>query len=571
MVAITNVFQENALSRSSIRDDGASSCPRVAGLLGCARAMPPATGTQEMLAYPFRRLITAILIVLAASPRTRAMPVEAGQPIIEAAQTQFGQLSQAETRLLRALSTGSTIWCGPNEKPTDPANDPAAAASWGPQRAVRSEVLRWVLVDPLPRGRLHPGGIELGGAIVKGKFDLSFLDLTVPLTLRQCAIPDEIDLSSVQSRTLSFWKSRTGRIRARRAMVRGDLIFTDANLGPVLASRAQIDGDLNCAGAHMDSGEVVFNAMQSVIGGNASFSEGFETDGTIELSLVKVGGNLSFYDAHFSGRAKNGLSAVSAAVAGALYWVSVTLGDSTQLDLTQAKLGALWDDKPSWPASDNLFLDGLLYDSLVGPSDAESRLEWLDRQPRSYWPQPYLELAKALDGMGQEADAANVRIAKEDALRLYGNVTFAKCCWKLILKLTIGYGYKPTRALWWMAGFVIFGAVLFSWGYRAGAILATGEEPLGPLEESPRPAGYHPPFDARIFSLDQFLPIVELYQKGYWLPKPGAGPKLRLPMVGAGLSLGTLLHWYLLLHILAGWILTPLFLAGLSGLVHPGG
>jgi len=30
-----------------------------------------------------------------------------------------------------------------------------------------------------------------------------------------------------------------------------------------------------------------------------------------------------------------------------------------------------------------------------------------------------------------------------------------------------------------------------------------------------------------------------------------------------------LLRWYLWFHILAGWTLTPLLLAGLSGLVHP--
>ena len=30
-----------------------------------------------------------------------------------------------------------------------------------------------------------------------------------------------------------------------------------------------------------------------------------------------------------------------------------------------------------------------------------------------------------------------------------------------------------------------------------------------------------------------------------------------------------LLRWYLWFHVLAGWTLTPLFFAGLSGLVRP--
>jgi len=36
-----------------------------------------------------------------------------------------------------------------------------------------------------------------------------------------------------------------------------------------------------------------------------------------------------------------------------------------------------------------------------------------------------------------------------------------------------------------------------------------------------------------------------------------------------GIRTGRLLRWYLWFHILAGWTLTPLFFAGLSGLVRP--
>jgi hypothetical protein len=56
------------------------------------------------------------------------------------------------------------------------------------------------------------------------------------------------------------------------------------------------------------------------------------------------------------------------------------------------------------------------------------------------------------------------------------------------------------------------------------------------------------------------MPVVELDQGSYWRPNPlhGAGGRPRL------------LRWYLWLHILAGWTLTPLFFAGISGLVRPG-
>ena len=36
----------------------------------------------------------------------------------------------------------------------------------------------------------------------------------------------------------------------------------------------------------------------------------------------------------------------------------------------------------------------------------------------------------------------------------------------------------------------------------------------------------------------------------------------------SAMSAGRLLRWYLWFHILAGWVLTPLLFAGLSGLIR---
>ena len=78
---------------------------------------------------------------------------------------------------------------------------------------------------------------------------------------------------------------------------------------------------------------------------------------------------------------------------------------------------------------------------------------------------------------------------------------------------------------------------------------------------------------AFVYALENFLPVVELYQGEYWRPNPLHGTKGRSRILGRefdfGLVPGRLLRWYLWFHILAGWTLTPLLFAGLSGLVRP--
>jgi hypothetical protein len=107
--------------------------------------------------------------------------------------------------------------------------------------------------------------------------------------------------------------------------------------------------------------------------------------------------------------------------------------------------------------------------------------------------------------------------------------------------------------------------MLFGWGYRERAITPTDPDAYDCLIQSGESPRHYPPFNAAIYSLENFLPLVDLNQGAYWRPNPrhGSGGRLRvLP--------GTMLRWYLWVHILAGWILTPLLAAGLSGLVRPG-
>jgi hypothetical protein len=61
-------------------------------------------------------------------------------------------------------------------------------------------------------------------------------------------------------------------------------------------------------------------------------------------------------------------------------------------------------------------------------------------------------------------------------------------------------------------------------------------------------------FKAPIYSLDVFLPIVDLHQESRWLPNMRNG-------------WGWALWTYMWIHIMAGWVLTSVFVAALAGLI----
>ena len=61
---------------------------------------------------------------------------------------------------------------------------------------------------------------------------------------------------------------------------------------------------------------------------------------------------------------------------------------------------------------------------------------------------------------------------------------------------------------------------------------------------------WQPLFNPIVYSLDSFVPLIDLHQAKYWLP--------------TGLLLRTY-HW---LHIIAGWALTSLLVVGMTRLVR---
>ena len=97
---------------------------------------------------------------------------------------------------------------------------------------------------------------------------------------------------------------------------------------------------------------------------------------------------------------------------------------------------------------------------------------------------------------------------------------------------------------------------------RAGVMRATWPE-NAPNASEPRYENLHP----FLYSLDVFLPFVDLHQEHYWWPdSKTSGP---CALFGHQLNLrGSLVRYYLWLQVISGWLLSATFVAGLTGLMR---
>jgi sRNA-binding regulator protein Hfq len=360
--------------------------------------------------------------------------------------------------------------------------------------------------------------------------------------------------------------------------------------GEVNLLGSTISGALSCKnGQFINKGAIALTANSANIEGNVFLNDGFKAEGEVNLTSATIGRNLECDGSKFINKRGYAISASSMKVKGHVYmsggfkaeslvdlstttidggllWGDVNSPEGVILDLRSAKVGVLWDDKDSWPEEGKLFLHGLVYDEIYGkaPRDAESRIEWLQRQ-EGFWPQPYEQLAAVFRKGGQDEDARKVLIAKnKDRARLTELTTRSEKIWYRILGPMIGYGYRPLNALWGVLLFVVLGWILFGIGYLGGLITphsksAYVERNTGivvPGDDDRYLSDVYPRYNFLIYSVDTFVPLIDLHQGKYWLPNANRGPA------------GRLLRFYLWFHISMGWALSTLLVVGLTGLVR---
>lgn len=197
-------------------------------------------------------------------------------------------------------------------------------------------------------------------------------------------------------------------------------------------------------------------------------------------------------------------------------------------------------------------LDGFSFQEIGLPCDGKfcspaEFLQLLDSPQVSYSPQPYLVLEQYLNANGDADDANNVYIHMRKRQRGRRMSSAARVAdW--FLEWVVGYGREPVLSVWWTLGFIALGMLLFS-PHRM--VAQQGQD--GQTDPGQTDLGKKSPAYSRFwYSLDVLAPAIELGADKAWQPDP---------------------NWWLgrnysYVHRIVGWILAPLILAALTGVIH---
>jgi hypothetical protein len=243
--------------------------------------------------------------------------------------------------------------------------------------------------------------------------------------------------------------------------------------------------------------------------------------------------------ARFEHPGKRALNARNAFVKGVFFWRKMKMKPIGEIRLFNAKVGQLTDDNKSWPHPHCLWIEGFEYDGFGhgAPQSADDRLNWIALQKGEVFrPQPYEQLAKVFLQMGLEVDARKVLIAKQEARHKLGHLSPTSRAWLWFLGKSIRYGYEPWRVFGFMAAMIVIGWVVFS----SVDMTAAKDAPL---------------FNPFVYSLELFVPLVDLHQESHYLPSPDG-------------TYGPCIRAYFWLHIILGWTSSTLLVASLSGLIR---
>ncbi|MCX4630854.1 membrane-associated oxidoreductase [Streptomyces sp. NBC_01443] len=484
---------------------------------------------------------------------------------------EINDLTPAERRVWEAFPRGDGVDF--REHPEDSSVD---GAGWGPERTVRAEVLRALLLGAGPAEEGRVAGLKIKGARITGKLDLRYAAVDHPIRLRDCWFERKPLLYGAQLKALVLGYSTlpgltaatvrvdvvlrlsccriTGPVRLQGAKISGGLFLQGAVLGPtageeadepplqlnhveigtdIIANDLTVHGQLRLNGATVGGQVQLDGARLLAPGGIALHAENLtvgtdlrakrlEARGLVNLTGSRIPGQLNFAYASFANPGGVALRA-SSCVVGEM-WLRGCERVQGLVNLRRSQFDLLHMPAGTWP--EKIRIDGLTYRTLAPHLPAEERLPALEREESGYLPYAYEQLAAAYRTAGDEAAARTVQLAKlrrhRRTLPPHGRM------WGLLQDGTVGYGFRPLRAAGWLLALLLVGSIAYSL-------------------HAPRPlkAGEAPDFNAVFYTIDLMLPIIGFGQESAYAPSGWY-------------------QWLSYVLIVTGWVLATTTAAGVS-------
>jgi|SRR5829696_789905 len=183
------------------------------------------------------------------------------------------------------------------------------------------------------------------------------------------------------------------------------------------------------------------------------------------------------------------------------------------------------------------------------------------QKPSVFSVDPYVQLENYYERVGKDSEARDVHYQGRRAVRRNADKS-SDVTWTLgrkasdsFLRILTGYGVRTGRVAWAIIFFLVLGTIMFSLGdfTRWGeALYIVPSEPSVASGAAQNSSASKPTMvDQFSYSVDRFIPI-----------NMGVEDRLEPRQPWSRV--------YSLIHVLAGWLLIPLFLASWSGLVRSG-
>ena len=354
--------------------------------------------------------------------------------------------------------------------------------------------------------------------------------------------------------------------------------------GEVRLLGASININLSCiGGAFHNPGRCALIADGLTTKGDVFFRDGFSAEGEVRLLGASIGGDLGCERGKLYNPGGKALDVGGGNINGGLFWrKTICEGD---VNLAYARANVLADDSVSWKSC-KVILDGFTYNRFANPVDVPFRIDWLAKRPNKmgFSPLPYEQAAKVLFEMGRVHDAREILLKKEQLLTERGDFSWIARWGRKMWGNVAGYSY---RRLQYTGAFslmiIVIGSVFFDFGERAGKIvphqpaaLVSSKYQYGripaetPTETVARKFSGYPEFNPILFSVDIFVPFLNLHQEPFWYPAPNGGHQYWWGSAEDGeFSWWILLEGWYWIQIIAGWGLSSLFLLFATAALRP--